>query len=64
MRGQALSILGHSNFAVPVSERRAAFTRMVRHAAAGELTAAVETVALEDAAAAWERQRGGRRPSS
>ncbi len=59
VRGQARSILGHSNFAVPVGTRRAAFTRMVRHAAAGELTVGVETVALEDAAAAWERQREG-----
>jgi len=59
VRGKALSILGHTNFAVPVSERRAAFTRMVRLAAAGELTAEVETVALEDAAAAWARQQAG-----
>lgn len=59
VRGRSLSILGHTNFGVPVGTRRAAFTKMIRHAGAGELTADVETVALEDAAAAWERQREG-----
>jgi len=59
VRGQTLSILGHTNFGVPAGKRRAAFTKMIRHAGAGELTADVETAALADAAAAWERQRGG-----
>ena len=59
VRGQAISILGHSNFRAPVEVRRAAYSRMVRHAEAGELHVDVETVKLEDAPAAWERQRGG-----
>ncbi len=59
VRGKSLSILGHTNAATPVEVRRAAFTRMVKHAGAGELTVPVETVPLADAAAAWERQREG-----
>ena len=59
VRGQTVSILGHTNLAAPVEVRRAAFSRMVKHAAAGELTVDVETVPLDDAASAWERQREG-----
>lgn len=56
IRGTPLSILGHSNFSVSREVRRAAYERMARHAAAGELTAPVERVALADAADAWRRQ--------
>jgi len=59
VRGTPLSIIGHTNFAVPIEVRRAAYTRMVEHAAAGELTADVETVPLDRAAEAWERQKEG-----
>jgi hypothetical protein len=37
---------------------RAAYTRMCRHAAAGELVVELEQIALEDVASAWERQAG------
>ncbi len=59
VRGTPLSIIGHTNFAVSIGVRRAAYTRMVGHAAAGELTADVETVPLDRAAEAWERQKKG-----
>jgi ribosomal protein L9 len=59
VRGRPLSILGHTNFAVPLGVRREAYGRMVAHAVAGELTATYETVPLERAPEAWERQRAG-----
>jgi NADPH2:quinone reductase len=57
VRGRSLAILGHTNFAAPREVKRAAYLRMAGHAAAGELTVPVERVALDDVAAAWERQR-------
>lgn len=57
VRGKELSILGHSNFAVPREERQAAYRRMVEHCVAGELTADVERVPLERTPEAWKRQQ-------
>jgi NADPH2:quinone reductase len=59
LRGKLLSVLGHANFGASAEVKRGAYTRMTRHAAAGELTADFETVSLADAADAWERQRAG-----
>jgi len=59
VRDRALSIVGHTNYAVPLEDRRAAYGRMVALAAAGELTADYERVPLDDAPAAWERLRSG-----
>lgn len=59
VRGKLLAILGHANFAAPPEVKRAAYTRMAQHAAAGELSADFEAVPLADAADAWERQRSG-----
>ena len=59
VRGKLLAILGHTNFAAPPGVKRAAYTRMAEHAAAGELTADFEVVPLADAADAWERQQSG-----
>lgn len=59
VRGRMLEIVGHTNLAAPADVRHAAYARMARHAAAGELTAEVERVALGDVARAWERQRSG-----
>lgn len=59
VRNKALSIVGHTNYAVPIADRRAAYERMAAHAAAGELTADYERVPLADAPAAWERLRAG-----
>lgn len=57
VRGRLASILGHMNFLVPLEERQAAYARMARHAAAGELTVEVECVALADVEQAWKRQQ-------
>jgi len=57
VRGKALDIRGHTNFVAPPEVKRDAFERMVRHAAAGELTVDVERVPLERVADAWVRQQ-------
>ena len=44
VRNHARSIIGHTNYAVPVEDRRSAYERMAAHAAAGELTADYESV--------------------
>jgi NADPH2:quinone reductase len=59
VRNRALSIVGHTNYAIPAHDLRAAYERMTAHAAAGELTADYERVALDDVASAWERLRSG-----
>jgi NADPH:quinone reductase-like Zn-dependent oxidoreductase len=59
VRNHARTIIGHTNYAVPVENRRAAYERMAAHAAAGELTTDYEAVGLDDAPAAWERLREG-----
>jgi len=61
VRGKALALLGHTNFAVPADVRRAAYERLTAHAARGELAVEVERVGLDDVAAAWERQRSSPR---
>ena len=56
IRSKLLSILGHTNFAAPAEVRHETYLRMVRHAAAGELTVDFEVMPLERVAEAWERQ--------
>ena len=57
VRGKMLAILGHTNFRAPQELKRAAYERMVEHAARGELTVDVEWMALDQAAEAWKRQK-------
>ena len=59
MRNKPLTIVGHTNYAIPFEDQQAAYVEMCRHAAAGELTADVERVALDDVREAWERLRAG-----
>jgi NADPH:quinone reductase-like Zn-dependent oxidoreductase len=56
IRFRELSILGHTNFAAPPEVRGPALERMFMHAAAGELWAPYEAIALDDVAEAWRRQ--------
>lgn len=58
VRGKQLRLLGHSNFAVPATTRRAAYERLLAHAEAGELDVAIETMPLDRVGEAWERQAG------
>ncbi len=61
VRGKLLSILGHANFVTPAEVRADAYTRMVRHAAAGEIRIEVERIPLGGVAGAWARQQDGPR---
>jgi NADPH2:quinone reductase len=56
IRTKLLSLLGHTNFAAPADVRDDAYLRMVRHAAAGELTVDYELIPLDQVADAWQRQ--------
>ena len=56
VRGRQLSILGHTNFAVPWEVKARAFQTMAGHAAAGRLQVGYETLPLEQAGQAWRRQ--------
>jgi NADPH:quinone reductase-like Zn-dependent oxidoreductase len=57
IRGKTLDVLGYTSFSVPPEDKRVAYERMVKYAAAGELSVEVERVPLEDVASVWERQR-------
>ena len=56
IRFRELSIIGHTNFASPFPERRAALERMFALAASGELVAGFEEVPLDQVGDAWRRQ--------
>jgi len=58
VRGRQLTILGHTNFAVPWEVMARAFQTMAGHAAAGRLQVEYETLPLEKAPEAWQRQAG------
>src|SRR4029453_12982462 len=56
VRFKSLSILGHTNFAVPLAELTEHYRRLVELAMRGEIRLDLERVALDDAAEAWQRQ--------
>jgi NADPH:quinone reductase len=60
VRGKELTILGHSNFALTKEEHDRAYLELLDHLVSGRLTLDYETFALDDVAAAWEHQRGGK----
>jgi len=60
VRGKELTILGHSNFALSKEERDRAYLELLDQLVAGRITLDYETFALDDVAAAWEHQRGGK----
>jgi NADPH2:quinone reductase len=59
VRFKSLSILGHTNFAVPPEELATHYQRLVEHAVAGEIRLDVERVPLGSVADAWRRQAEG-----
>jgi NADPH2:quinone reductase len=59
VRFKSLSILGHTNFAVPPDELAAHYRRLVQHAVAGEIRLDVERVPLDSVSDAWRRQAEG-----
>ena len=56
IRFRELSIIGHTNFASPFPERRAALERMFDLATRGELVADFEELPLDEVGDAWRRQ--------
>jgi NADPH2:quinone reductase len=59
VRNKPVTIVGHTNYAIPFADQQAAYADMCAHAAAGRLTADVERIPLADVASAWERLRAG-----
>jgi NADPH:quinone reductase len=59
VRFKSLSILGHTNFAVPVDELAEHYRRLVAHAVAGEIRLDVQRIPLDSVADAWRRQAEG-----
>ena len=59
VRFKSLSILGHTNFAVPADELAEHYRRLVEHAVAGDIRLDVERVPLDAVADAWRRQAEG-----
>ena len=59
IRFKNLSLLGHTNFAVPEDELTEHYHRLVGHVAAGEIVFDVERVPLDAVASAWQRQADG-----
>jgi NADPH:quinone reductase-like Zn-dependent oxidoreductase len=59
VRFKSLSILGHTNFAVPTDELADHYRRLVGHTLAGDIRFDVERVPLDDVAEGWRRQADG-----
>jgi NADPH2:quinone reductase len=59
VRGKQLVVMGHSNFGLTREENTRAYLELLDHVLAGRVVLDLETFALEDVAAAWERQASG-----
>jgi NADPH2:quinone reductase len=59
VRFKSLSILGHTNFAVPADELAQHYRRLVNHAVAGDIRLDIERVPLDAVGDAWRRQAEG-----
>ncbi|HET8529043.1 MAG TPA: zinc-binding alcohol dehydrogenase family protein [Gaiellaceae bacterium] len=60
VRGRELAIVGHSNFVLTKEERDRAYLELLAHLTAGRIRLDYETFPLDEVAAAWEHQRGGK----
>ncbi len=60
VRGKELVIMGHSIFALSGDERRRAYLDLLDHLVAGRIELPFQTFELDDIAAAWKNQRGGK----
>ena len=59
VRFKSLSILGHTNVAVPADELADNYRRLVEHVTSGDIRFEVERVPLDGVADAWRRQAEG-----
>lgn len=60
VRGKELTIVGHSNFALSASERERAYREVLAELSSGRIEVDYDVFGLDDVAAAWENQRGGK----
>lgn len=60
VRGKELVLMGHSNFALSRQERDRAYLELLDHLVTGRIELDYQTFSLEDVAAAWANQRGGK----
>jgi NADPH:quinone reductase len=60
VRGKELVIMGHSNFALSKEERDRAYLELLHHLTSGRIALDYKTFELEEVAAAWDHQRGGK----
>lgn len=60
VRGKELVVMGHSNFALTKEERDRAYLELLDRLATGSIRLDYETYPLDDVAAAWANQRGGK----
>jgi NADPH:quinone reductase-like Zn-dependent oxidoreductase len=60
VRGKELVLMGHSNFVLSKEERDRAYLELLDHLVAGRIRLDFETFSVDDVAAAWEHQRGGK----
>lgn len=59
VRGRVMTILGHSLFSTPPEVLAKGYGELCEHVVAGRIELAAESYALDDVAAAWERQASG-----
>lgn len=60
VRGKELTLIGHSNFALSKEENDRAFLELLDHLTNGRIRLEYQAFPLEDVAAAWANQRGGK----
>jgi NADPH:quinone reductase-like Zn-dependent oxidoreductase len=59
LRSRSASVLGYTNNALTPAQKSDALTAVLRHAAAGRIVVASETLGLPEAEQAWRRQAAG-----
>ncbi|GAB2556816.1 quinone oxidoreductase family protein [Kribbella endophytica] len=59
LRSRSASVLGYTNNALTPEQRAEALAAVLRHAAAGSITIAHQTVGLPEVSEAWQRQAAG-----
>jgi NADPH:quinone reductase-like Zn-dependent oxidoreductase len=59
LRSRTASVLGYTNNALSAAQKADALTAVLRHAAAGQISVAAETLPIAEAEQAWRRQAAG-----
>ena len=56
IRSTPVSLLGYTNYTAGEKRKAAAYDRMARHAAAGDIDVEIERIGIDDVPEAWQRQ--------